>query len=241
MKFILGILVIILVIILLIVGVVLIIINKLRYMVGDSGISLMRYFFANRNQIMNEELNEPKTVSGMTKFYAPKIREDFEDFNEEILFQMIETSLRKIFDALENKRKIKDEELVMIENDLNEQIEDLNGRKESIKFDNIKFHKSAIKDYIKKDGVATITTSTSLEYYNENNEKVQTRYICKFVHIYDYSMFENNGKVFIVRCPNCGAPISNFKSKSCEYCSSNIGKILLKVWKIASYKDEYSK
>lgn len=240
MEVILGMIITILIILLIIIFCIIAVINGVKNVVGREGMSIISYIFSNREKIMKEELNEPKTVSGMTRFYVPKIQEDFGDFSETVLFQMIESNLSKVFNHIENNNKVMDMDLDLVKDRINEQIEDLKGQKKRKEYNNIIFHKSAIKDYVKKDGIATITTSTSLEYMDENNRKIQTRYVCKFIHIYDYKLYKNNGKVFVIHCPNCGAPITNFNIQNCDYCKSKIGKVISKVWKFANYKDEYN-
>ena len=120
------------------------------------------------------------------------------------------------------------------------------------KYDNIKFHRHAIKGYTKADRVATITTSSTLEYNYINDKdnkykdvKKQTRYTCKFVYVYNTNTLKsaNNSKldkkVFILNCPNCGAPLNNLINNRCEYCGIGINEINLKIWKICSYSEDY--
>jgi DNA-directed RNA polymerase subunit RPC12/RpoP len=115
----------------------------------------------------------------------------------------------------------------------------------SVRYDDVAFHRHAIKKYMKSQGVATIEVSTTLEYYYYNSKiqnsdlKKQTRYTCEFIYIYDQSKFEDNQNTFIVRCPNCGATIRNLKNLTCEYCMSKVQPINLRLWKMSSYKEDY--
>ena len=59
------------------------------------------------------------------------------------------------------------------------------------------------------------------------------------MYIYDETKFDENQLSFSISCPNCGAPIRGLKTSNCEYCSSHIEKINLKVWKMTSYKEDY--
>ena len=96
-------------------------------------------------------------------------------------------------------------------------------------------------------GIATITTSSTLEYYYKDsskedefsNLKKQTRYTCNFIYVYDENKVGKNQKVFTINCPNCGAPLKNLGQYNCEYCSSHIEPINLKIWKMSSYKEDY--
>ena len=156
----------------------------------------------------------------------------------------------KIFNAIQYKTisNIKDDdELKLLYFKVEDNIKKLKLNNQTIKYDNIKFHEHAIKEYIKSQGMATITTSSTVEYYYkntaENNEmsnlKKQTRYTCKFVYIYDENKIGNNRNSFSISCPNCGAPLIGIGNYVCEYCSSQITPINLKTWKMSSYKEDY--
>lgn len=227
---------------------------KVQHIIGP--INLKNFIHAGNNAISykREEYSRIKDVNGMTKLLEPLILKDFSEFNKDLLYNKVESNFSKIFTCIENKSIntiSNDEDLVLIIPFLSEKINDLNNLDVIIKYDNIKFHNHAIKDYKKSNGVATITISSSLEYFyycngkdkgkivNNNyfpDIKKQTRYISQFVYIYDESKFESNAKVFSVHCPNCGAPTTS--SGICEYCQSNLEPINLKLWKMSSYKED---
>ena len=111
----------------------------------------------------------------------------------------------------------------------------------------IVFHNHAIKKYEKSNGMATITTSSSVEYFYSSNVKdelaysdvkKQTRYTCEFVYVYDEAKIGYEKQAFGVHCPNCGAPLKKLGAGNCYYCGTHVEPINLKVWKIASYKEE---
>lgn len=238
----------IIVVILSIVGVIIIGLNK---KIGKNRVKELINIAKNHESIQQEELARKKSVKGMTKLIEPEIIRDFPDFNKNLLFNKIESNLIKIFNAIENKNaeKIKkDKDLELMVYMIEEQIEDLKNRNIEIKYDDVVFHEHAIKNYEKSEGMVTITTSTTLEYYYKNNEnknsnyevQKQTRYTCKFVYIYDENKMETNNNVFVIRCPNCGAPLRSLKINECEYCCSHIEPINLKIWKMSSYKEDYN-
>ena len=86
-----------------------------------------------------------------------------------------------------------------------------------------------------------------MEYYYNNSEKEneyknvkkQTRYTCKFIFIYDEDKLKTSNEVFTINCPNCGAPLKGLKVNECEYCSSHIEPINLKIWKMSYYKEDF--
>lgn len=218
------------------------------------GISNLKAIFSaakNAKQIAKEDAYRPKNVSGMTRLLEPEILKDFPDFNKDLLYTIAEKNLRKIFSAIENKSLVgigNDKDLILLIPKLTEEIEDIKERNIEIKYDDIVFHENAIKKYEKVRGMATITISTTLEYYYKNSDKKgnlcnnlkrQTRYTCQFVYIYDETKLEKKNNIIVINCPNCGAPLRNLEIGECEYCSSHFEPINLKLWKMSSYKEDY--
>ena len=76
---------------------------------------------------------------------------------------------------------------------------------------------------------------------SNNFLKTQTRYTCKFIYIYDVTKIpkQTSNSVFIINCPNCGAPLTNLEKGECVYCGSHIEEINLKTWKMSSFSDDY--
>ena len=190
----------------------------------------------------------PRSVNGLTTLVEPQILEDFSGFNKDLIFSLIESNLRTIFSEIENLEIEKLPELELINNSLEMEIADLKEQNVKIKYDNVAFHRHALKRYERENGVATITTSSTLEYnYYDSRKKqnpeykTQARYTCKFVYIYDIKKIPKNSSnaIFIFRCPNCGAPLNKLESKSCVYCGSHVEEVNLKTWKRASFKDDY--
>ena len=222
-------------------------------MIGFNNLKSLIFAAKNSKSIREVEYSRQKNVSGMTKLLEPEIIKDFSDFNKSLLYDIIENNLMKIFKAIENKStsEIKnDEDMILIFSTLQQYIEDLKNKNVDIKYNDVVFHEHAIKNYEKIQGMATITTSTTLEYYYSNSEKnnneqysnikKQTRYTCKFVYIYDETKLGRNKKIFSIHCPNCGAPLTQFgNDMECQYCSSHFEPINLKLWKMSSYKEDY--
>ncbi len=199
------------------------------------------------NDIKESESNSPKSISGMTNLLVPSIVRDFPGFNENLLFNMTEDGLRIIFESLTNKDKSKLEELPLVKDSVSNMIDDFIKNDIEVKYSDIVFHKFSIKDYNKTGGVATITVTTSLEYYYDKSisteskidsrYKKQTRYSCKFIYIYDESLVKDELKVLSSNCPNCGAVIKKLGHKNCEYCGTAIKEVNLKAWAFSSYQE----
>ena len=251
MSFLLGFLGAIIGIIFIIIVIIVFIIIGVSKSVGINDLKTIFGAAKNAKQIAEEDAYRQKNVSGITKLLEPEILRDFPDFNKNLLYSIAESNLRKIFSAIENKSLAgieKDEELILILPKLKEKIEDIKERKVEIKYDDIVFHENAIKKYEKVKGMATVTISTTLEYYYKNSDKKenlcnnikrQTRYTCEFVYIYDETKLEKKNNIIVIICPNCGAPLRNLELGECEYCSSHFEPINLKLWKMSSYKEDY--
>lgn len=216
--------------------------------IGMENLNEIKNAAKNVKNLKDEEYTREKNVSGMTKLLEPEILKDFPEFNKDLLFSTVERELRKIFNCLESKstESLKDDlDSIIILPKVKEQIEDMKTTNTEVKFDDVEFHRHAIKKYLKSKGIATIETSTTLEYYYYNNKKEnnnlkkQTRYTCEFIYIYDETKFDEKQNVFSISCPNCGAPIMGLKNQICDYCMTKVHPINLKLWKMSSYKEDY--
>lgn len=247
MSFLLGFLGIIAGIIFLFLIIYLYVIWKLNAL-GFKGFNLLKI----KKEIENNSNSKHKQVSGMTNLLLPQIMKDFKNFNINELFLLTEKSIRTILNAIETKNLslLESPDLNLINKKLKLQLEDLIRSDILYKYDDIIFHKHALKSYSNKDGIATIEVSSSLEYYyqkikngkdiSKNSGKIQTRYITKFVYIIDSNAYEKDINIYGLNCPNCGAVISSLETKRCKYCKTalNIQVIdLLKCWKLIDYKE----
>lgn len=202
----------------------------------------------------NLEKTRHKQVSGMTKILLPEIQLDFKDFDEKTIYLLVEKSLRAIFNALEHKdiSYLEEDDFNLIKEKIYEQIIDLQNNNITYKFDDVIFHKHAIKSYNKQKDIASIEISTSLEYYynkrkdkieiSRDNIKKQTRYTTQFVYIIDNSKTGFDIDILGLHCPNCGSPVNSLQQTHCSYCRSatNIQiASLTKCWKIINYKEDY--
>ena len=224
------------------------ILYKIRKTVGKEDFKKLKELSQNSKDILIEMSEIPKSVNGMTKLVEPQVLNDFPNFNKELIYSKIESNLRMIFNEIENLKIEKNQELELVNDTLLQQINDFKEQNIKIKYDNVIFHKHALKRYEKSNGIATITTSSTLEYNyydsrkkSNNSLKIQTRYTCKFIYIYDVTKIpkQSSNSVFIINCPNCGAPLTNLEKGECVYCGSHIEEVNLKTWKMSSFSDDY--
>ena len=197
--------------------------------------------------------NEPMQISGMTSVFLPQILKDFPDFNLEQMYLLTEKSIRTILNSIENKdiKLLENKDFNIINKKLKLQLEDLIKSDIIYSYDDILFHKHAIKNYSNKGGIATLEITTSLEYFykkivdgkevsKKSKKKKQVRYTTKYVYIADNEAYEKDIDVYGLNCPNCGAVVHSLKKKNCSYCKTglNIQVVdLLKCWKLIDCED----
>ena len=231
--------------------IIMVIYIKVRGIVGPAGTKELAKAASAAKDIEKQEYTREKNVSGMTKVLEPAILRDFNDFNKDFLFSKVEKNLVKIFTALEEKsvEDIRnDNDLIYMYSAIRDKIQDLKNDNVNVKYDDVKFNRHAIKDYSKTAGKATITISSTLEYYYDdggskskkfNGLKKQTRYTTQFVYVYDETQFKYNQKTYMVSCPNCGAPLRKLNEGNCEYCGTYVKSINLRHWYMVSYSEDY--
>lgn len=199
-------------------------------------------------RIKEENSTQARSISGMTSLLKPTIRKDFPDFNENELYSMCESSLRKIFNAIEEQNNDYVSDMPLIRNSVSNIIEDYKNANLTVHYDDVEFHQFAIANYERKDGMATVTVTTSVGYFfkkikeekiigGDTKFKKQTRYKCEFVYIYDETKVSSDAKVLAINCPNCGAAISSLGHKHCEYCGTGVKEVNLKSWELASFEE----
>lgn len=200
-------------------------------------------------ELSKQAESTPKNASGITSFLVPQITKDFEDFNVNEFFTIVETNLKTVFNIIEEKNlELITPDLEPLREHLTQTINDLKNNNIIIRYDDVVFHAHALRNYEKSSGVATITVSSSLEYYyyyekngkciSNKDIKKQTRYLSKFVYIYDKDKANTKSNLIGLNCPNCGAPLKGFTKTVCEYCGTPTIELDLKSWKFISYKED---
>lgn len=187
-----------------------------------------------------ENQNTPKSLSGMETVALPLIEKDFPELNIDELKRQSESSIISYLEMLEKKEytelsysseKVK--QLIL------SHINDLNDN-DKIVYSSINIHRTIVNQYKKNNGIATISFRTSLEYICKKNEeaskKVQDRFETEFIYIIDTTKISDSSKNIGLNCPNCGAPIRNLGSKTCEYCGSGTVDIVKRTWYLNSIK-----
>ena len=124
--------------------------NTITETIGKENFNEIKNVAKNVKNLKDEEYTREKNVSGMTKLLEPEILRDFPEFNKDLLFSTVEREIRKIFNSLESKSiesLQNDTESLIILPKVKEQIEDMKTSNTQVKYDDVVFHRHAIKKY----------------------------------------------------------------------------------------------
>lgn len=176
---------------------------------------------------LNEQ-NTPKSVSSLESIYLTDIENDFKDLNINELKRIVENYLLAY---LGQNMELLDDKLLSAKV---RNIIKTNNKKNKGLY-NVEFHRTVINKYDNKDGIATISFNTSLEYRESESKKVQTRFQTELIYIIDYEQFDSSILIGL-NCPNCGAPIKNMGKKTCEYCGTGVVDQVSKSWILNNIK-----
>ena len=193
-------------------------------------------------QQQEEELSRtPKSVSGMTSLFLPRIEKDFPEFSLPECIQKTERQLRERLEAIEQENLSC---LTDASPELSRQVglhikeNQRQGVRES--FHGVKIHQTALSGYERAAGCCTMTLQSAVEYgYRRwksgeadagTEETVQTRFQAEWSYTQDEESLPDHVKAVAFNCPNCGAPVKKLGERFCEYCGTAIEAVNLKVW-----------
>lgn len=188
----------------------------------------------------------PKSVSGMTRIFAPQIQRDFPDFSVEQFKNRAENLLIAALCAVNDENA---EELGEVSEELLRQVENQirGNRQAGVRevYAQIKVHQTEVANYQKSNGTCVITFQSAVEYFHykekdgrmiegDRERKTQTKYNIELMYIQDEKLTGMDNAVGTT-CPNCGAPIQNLGNMNCEYCGLAVTPIHLMVWSLHRY------
>lgn len=188
----------------------------------------------------------PKSVSGMTRVFAPQIERDFPDFHLTQFKNKVENMLISALQAIDAQdvsllKEATKELTAQVENQIEK------NRAEGVKevYERIHIHQTEITNYVKRDGTCMIVFQSAVEHlhYKKRAAEIvegnadrltQTKYNVEVVYIQDEQLTKIDNAVGTT-CPNCGAPIKNLGAMYCEYCGLAVTPINLKVWTLHKF------
>ncbi|MDD6305612.1 MAG: zinc-ribbon domain-containing protein [Clostridiales bacterium] len=199
----------------------------------------------------------PKSVSGMTRIFAPQIQRDFPDFHLEEFRDKVENvlvaalqaigagaSFSGSFTGLENAddvAKLSEDFKLQVKNRI--AINETAGITEH--YEQITVYQTEITNYSRQQGKCMITFQSAVGHFHykekdgvvtEGDKKrlEQTKYNVELMYIQDETLV-GEGNAFGTTCPNCGAPVTRLGAMYCEYCGSAVTPVNVKVWSVHSF------
>lgn len=88
-----------------------------------------------------------------------------------------------------------------------------------------RIHNIVIHSYERTQAENAIIYQAALEY-RESGKLQQKRYCLRYAYL-----LPQDGKTAAANCPNCGAPLSEFRQRVCEYCGSRLVNIMGNTWR----------
>lgn len=202
-------------------------------------------------QMKQEYVSTPKSVSGMTNLLLPKIMSDFPDFHYDEMKERAENVLIQYLRAVTARNSaILTDGNTELKQQLDNHIQMLSARDIRENFDQIKIQRTEINRYRTTAGRRMITFQSAIECYHyitdtsssttedSRDYKYQTKYNTDLIYIQDRSLVENElDNALGVNCPNCGAPLSSLGAKICEYCGTPIVEINIHAWSFSNVEE----
>lgn len=231
--------------VLIIVGIVVYITNKIR--------SFSQALFGTESLIdglQQEKLSaskEPRSLHSMEPVYLPMIRRDFPELNVNELKKQAERVLLSSLQAISSQKvsllsaEVPDE----IRQKVVTQIGDLKEQGLKQFYDQIKIHRTVIRDYQKRDGLVHLTLQTGLESFaklekdgkiisGEANYRSQLAFDSHYLYVQDMQKLKDKTALGLT-CPQCGAPVTTLGEKTCTYCGSAMKEVNLRVWRLTDF------
>lgn len=202
-------------------------------------------------QMQREYATTPKSVSGMTSLYLPKIAKDFPDFHYDEMKERAQNVLCSFLLAIDTRNvgALKDAN-TELKNQLENHIVTLKGSGLREHFKELKIHRTEISNYHKKEGRCTITFQSSIQYYHyvlDEEGKIkdgsrdtlfQSKYDVDLIYIQDRDLVEQDlDGTLALNCPNCGAPLKGVGAKNCEYCGSPVIEFNIHAWSFSAIRE----
>lgn len=191
-----------------------------------------------------EEEITPKSVSAATSLYLPQILRDFPEFHYEEMKNRAENVLTGFLHAIDasSMAALEEETTEELREKLEQRIEALRFDNREEHFQNIRIHRTEIKNYRKTKGRCSIVFQSSVQYNHfkkkdgsvvegSADKLTQSRYNIEMIYIQDRDIVEKQTDAGLaMKCPSCGAPLPKLGAKKCLYCDTPIMEFNIKIW-----------
>lgn len=197
-----------------------------------------------------EAANTPRSVGSATNLYLPRIMKDFPEFHYDEMKTRAENVLTSYLRCIDGGSAASlTEGTNELRDKLKMRIQMLKSQGQREHFDNIRIHRTEIREYRKAKGRCSIVFQSAVQYihYLEKDGQIlkgrkdltdQSKYNVEVIYIQDPDMVENiKDAGLAMNCPNCGAPLPGLGAKKCEYCDSPVLEINIRTWNFSSVKE----
>lgn len=192
----------------------------------------------------------PKSISSMTKIFLPNISRNFPEFNWFEFRQRSENMLILAFRAM-TEHSIN--ELPDISAQIKGQVEGVIAndvqRGEHTYYNNVKIHGTEIANYISQNGTCIIALQSAVEYVyfvkrgdtiieGTDVRPVQTKYNIELTYVQDEKLaneHSGDGAFSGIKCPSCGAPVTDLGHKVCDYCGVGVIEANMHAWVLSRF------
>ena len=197
-----------------------------------------------------ESETTPKSVSGATSIYLPRIMRDFPDFHYDEMKRRAENVLTSFLRSVDRADPaLLAEGTEELKTKLKMRIEMLRDAGEEEHFDNIRIHRTEIRTYRREKGRCSIVFQSAVQYERPREQGGrtpegtgvglhQTRYDVEVIYIQDREIAENTADAGLAaNCPNCGAPLPELGAKICPYCDSPLVEFNIRTWNFSDVSE----
>lgn len=191
----------------------------------------------------------PKSVSGATSMYLPRIIRDFPDFHYDEMKERAENVLISYLRSIDAEdASLLTEGTKELKDQLGMQISMLRSETAREHFESPHIHRTEIYQYRKAKGRCSVVFQTAIEYFyyrekagtladGSRDTRTQARYNVECMYIQDRDMVENlDDASLALNCPNCGAPLSGVGARVCAYCDTPIQEFNIRSWNFSDVK-----
>lgn len=186
--------------------------------------------------------HEARSLNGMDAIYRPQIAGDFPDLQVDLLQCKAQALLLDAYRALEDGRShhfLETYGPYMAKALERQMTGHQNLNRWAPQFSDMKIHRGVLSAYNSQGDTKTITFQFALEAYvscEEHPEKIKRQYRDEVTYSYTenpalFAEADRDGDGIVYKkCPNCGAPLQDFRQRTCPYCSTGLKQMALKSW-----------
>ena len=198
---------------------------------------------------INLQNQEPVSLSGMDRIFAPRIQADFPELNLEELKQRTERLAVTSLAAIDSQDAgLLSESHELYNTQIKQYLERLKTLGQREQYSDTTVHRVVISDYQKQDGTCRISFQLAVgAQYRKTDQAgrqlagqdavTQFKVEIEALYIQDK---DHPGSLLssalAVNCPNCGAPVPSLGDKRCAFCGSAIEPVNNKVWTFSRFE-----